>query len=186
VNPSPGVVPGALELLNFLAPDLARVFQAYDCCAQRRAAPSNKTFKEERMSYIEESLSKGEEIARVFKHHWMVKATIWLHFIFSLFTFGLWLPIAIYQWLKWRSVEQALTNKRVILKKGIFSRKTDEMRIRSIEAISISQGIIGRIFGFGSVTVTGRGIGDVKLEWMEDPMRVKREIESVDDQSPPR
>jgi hypothetical protein len=36
------------------------------------------------------------------------------------------------------------------------------------------------MLGFGTVTVTGRGQGDVKLKWMADPLRVKREIESAD------
>lgn len=54
------------------------------------------------------------------------------------------------------------------------------MRLTSIESIFITQGIIGRIFGFGTVTITGRGQGDVKLTWMTDPMNVKKEIENLE------
>jgi uncharacterized membrane protein YdbT with pleckstrin-like domain len=132
------------------------------------------------MSYVEESLSKGEKIYRIFPHHWMVKATIFIHFLFAFLTFGLWLIPAILIWLRWRNTEQGVTNKRVIYKYGIISRKTDEMRLSAIESIIIKQGIIGRILGYGTVVVIGRGAGDVVIRWMTDPLRVKREIESAD------
>lgn len=132
------------------------------------------------MTYIQESLSKGEDIYQIFPHHWFVKVVICLHFIFSIITAGIWLIPAILIWLGWKKTEQGVTNKRVIHKHGIISRKTDEMRLNAIESIIINQGIIGRMLGFGTVTVTGRGQGDVKLKWMADPLRVKREIESAD------
>ena len=72
----------------------------------------------------------------------------------------------------------------MIFKHGIISRKTDEMRLNAIESIVIKQGIIGRILGFGTVVVTGRGAGDVVIKWMADPTRVKREIESADYSEP--
>lgn len=132
------------------------------------------------MSYIEESLSNGERIHLIFKHHWIVQAMLIGHFLLALVTLGIWLPVAIYVWLKWRSTEQGVTNRRVIFKQGILSRKTDEMRLQSIEAIAITQSVTGRLFDFGSVTVTGRGAGDVTLRWMQDPMAVKREIENAE------
>lgn len=136
------------------------------------------------MAYIEESLSKGEEIYQIFKHHWMVKVTIGLHFLLALFTFGIWLIPALLVWLGWRNTEQGVTNKRVIYKHGIISRKTDEMRLAAIESIVIKQGILGRILGYGTIIVTGRGAGDVVIKWIADPMRVKREIESADYEVP--
>lgn len=132
------------------------------------------------MSYIEESLSKGEHIYQIFLHHWMVKFSIVIHFIFGVLTMGIWLIPAILIWLSWRNTEQGVTNKRVIYKHGIISRKTDEMRLSAIESIIIKQGIIGRILGYGTVIIAGRGIGDVAIKWMTDPMRVKRDIENAD------
>ena len=77
------------------------------------------------------------------------------------------------------SYEQGVTNKRVIYKKGIISRKSEEMKLNSIETVDIDQGIAGRIFGFGDVTVTGRGLSNVVFKSVDDPMAVKRKIESV-------
>ena len=103
-----------------------------------------------------------------------------MHFILGILTVGVWLIPAILIWLGWRNTEQGVTNKRVIYKHGIISRKTDEIKLSAVESIIIKQGILGRIFGFGTVIVTGRGAGDVTIKWMTDPMRVKREIESAD------
>ncbi|HEY7841202.1 MAG TPA: PH domain-containing protein, partial [Gammaproteobacteria bacterium] len=65
-----------------------------------------------------------------------------------------------------------------IFKKGIISRKTEEMKLGSIETVEIDQGVIGRLLGFGTVRVTGRGISDVTFTGVDDPMDVKRRIES--------
>lgn len=128
------------------------------------------------MSYINQSLSDGEEIVALFRVHWMAYA--WPAII-TLGTAGLLIPIAILEYLRLKYLEQGLTNKRVILKRGIVSRKTDEMKIKSIETVEIDQGIFGRILGFGTIKVTGRGISDVVFKNIDDPMSVKKTIESV-------
>nr|WP_246624709.1 PH domain-containing protein [Oceanobacter mangrovi] len=82
--------------------------------------------------------------------------------------------------MSWKFTEQGVTNKRVIRKSGIISRKTDEMKLGAIEAIEINQGIWGRILGFGTLTISGRGDGDVVMTWMANPVKAKRDIESAD------
>jgi len=99
--------------------------------------------------------------------------------ILGLVTFGLTWLIALYEFLRLKFMEQGVTNKRVILKAGIISRRTEEMKLASIETVEINQGIWGRIFGFGTVKVTGRGISDVVYKRINDPMAVKRQIESI-------
>ncbi len=132
------------------------------------------------MSYIEDSLSSGEEVYEIFEHHWTVSLTIILHFFLGVATLGIWLLPAVYIWLKWRCTENGVTNKRVIHKYGIISRKTDEMKLGAIESIVIKQGILGRIFGFGDVIISGRGVGNIVLHWIKDPMEAKRDVESAE------
>lgn len=155
------------------------------------------------MSYIEDSLSAGEKIEHLFRLHWFawVPMCIWL--ILGLVTFGLtwfvaalhdslklWLIlglvtlgltglVALYEFIRLKCIEQGVTNKRVVLKKGIISRWTEEMKLTSIETVEINQGFWGRIFGFGTVKVTGKGISDVVYKGIDDPMAVKRYIESI-------
>jgi uncharacterized membrane protein YdbT with pleckstrin-like domain len=130
-------------------------------------------------TYIESSLSNEEAVEELFKIHWFAWIPVAILVLLAPFTFGITLIIAIYKGLSLKYLEQGLTNKRVILKKGIISRQTDEMKLRSIETVEIRQGIFGRIFGFGTVRVTGRGTSDLSFNNIDDPMRVKREIESV-------
>jgi len=132
------------------------------------------------MSYIEDSLSDGEEIKELFKLHWFSKIPMIIWVILALPTFGITLLLAIWEFLRLRSIEQGITNKRVILKTGIISRNSEEMKISSIETVEIIQGISGRIFGFGSIKVTGRGISDLVYKNIDSPMEVKKTIESVE------
>ena len=136
------------------------------------------------MSYIEESLSTGEKIEALFRLHWFAWIPMFIWIVLGLLTFGLTWLVAIYEFLRLKCLEQGLTNKRVILKKGIISRKTEEMKLTSIETVEINQGVIGRIFGFGTVKISGRGISDVIFNGIDDPISVKRQIESVSNPVP--
>lgn len=131
------------------------------------------------MSYIEDSLSAGEKVEALFKLHWFAWVPMYLWLILGIVTFGLTWLVALYEFLRLKFIEQGVTNKRVVLKKGIFSRKTEEMKLASIETVEINQGVWGRIFGFGTIKVTGRGISDVVYKGIDDPMAVKRQIESI-------
>lgn len=131
------------------------------------------------MSYIEESLSEGEEIRNIFSFHWFARLPLIFWIILVPFTLGISLIFVIYEWLRLKNLEYGVTNKRVIHKTGIIGRKSDEMKIGSIETVEINQGIFGRMFNFGTVRITGRGISDVVFKNIDDPMDVKRKIESV-------
>ena len=83
------------------------------------------------MSYIEESLSDGEQVENVFMLHWFAWAPMIIWLILGIVTLGLTWLIALYEFLRLKFLEQGITNKRVILKRGIISRKTEsQSRVR--------------------------------------------------------
>ena len=131
------------------------------------------------MGYIQESLSDGEEVRALFKLHWFAKIWMIVWIVLAIPTLGITLLLALWEWLKLRNIEQGVTNKRVILKRGIISRKTEEMKVSSIETVEIIQGVMGRVLGYGNIKVTGRGLSDLLFIKIDDPMDVKRRIESV-------
>ena len=131
------------------------------------------------MSYIDESLSADEEVSALFKQHWVTRIPLALWLLLGIPSFGITLIVALYEYLRVRHIEQGVTNKRVIFKTGIISRKSEEMKLASIETVEIDQSIIGRMLGYGSVKVTGRGTSDVLFRLVDDPMAVKRAIESI-------
>lgn len=131
------------------------------------------------MAYIDESLSAGEEVSALFRLHWVTRIPLAIWLLLGIPTLGITLVLALYEYLRVRNIEQGVTNKRVIYKTGIISRKSEEMKIGSIETVEIDQGIFGRILGYGNVKVTGRGTSDVRFRAVQDPMTVKRQIESI-------
>lgn len=129
------------------------------------------------MAYIEESLSKGETIHDIYHLHFFSKIPMLIWIFLAIPTAGLTLILAAYEWLRLRSVEEGVTNKRVIRKSGVISRKSEEMRMGSIETVEINQSILGRILGNGNVKITGRGLSFSKID---ATMAVKKSIASVD------
>ena len=129
------------------------------------------------MTYIEKTLSSKESIQSSFELHWIAWIPLVGWLLLALPTFGITLLMAGYEYLRIKCIEQAVTNRRVIFKRGIISRHTEEMLLNSVETVEIRQSIWGRILGYATIMVTGRGESDLQLKWMQKPLEVKRAIE---------
>ena len=68
-----------------------------------------------------------------------------------------------------------VTNKRVIIKTGVISRRTVELVLAKCEGIQVMQGVLGRIFGYGSIVVTTGGATNCYY-YVANPFRFKMEI----------
>ena len=75
------------------------------------------------------------------------------------------------------TTEIAITNKRLVYKRGLVARYVGEMNIDRIEGVNVLQGIWGRIFNFGRIMVRGMGVGEVILPPIEDPLKFRKAIE---------
>lgn len=64
----------------------------------------------------------------------------------------------------------------VIAKQGITSKKTLSYPIKSIQSISVEQGLFGKLFNYGTVTISTAGSGYMKMEAMDNPEEIKRVI----------
>lgn len=71
--------------------------------------------------------------------------------------------------------EYVVTNKRVVLKSGILSRDALELMLNKCEGLRISQSIMGRIFGFGSILVTTGGVTN-SFKFVANPTKFRNEI----------
>lgn len=132
------------------------------------------------MGYINDSLSVGEQVSAQFALHWIAKLPMVLWIILAIPTVGLTLILAIWEWLKLKNIEMGATNKRIIRKFGVISRKSEEIKVSAVETVEISQGVIARMMGFGNIKVTGRGVSALHFKRVADPMGVKRSIESIE------
>ncbi len=77
------------------------------------------------------------------------------------------------------TTEIAITNKRLVYKRGLVARYVGEMNIDRIEGINVLQGFWGRIFNFGRLMVRGMGVGEVILPPIADPIKFRRAIEKA-------
>ena len=77
------------------------------------------------------------------------------------------------------TTEIAITNKRLIYKRGLIARYVGEMNIDRIEGVNVLQGVWGRILNFGRVMVRGMGVGEVVLPSIEDPVKFRKSIEKA-------
>lgn len=137
------------------------------------------------MGYIESTSMDGEVISYKTKLSWAVLLSpIILSFIFLvvfadeapvlLVLPGIWLVIAIINYFK---SEFGITNKRLVLKTGVIKRKSQETQINKIEGISVEQGIIGRLLGYGTIVVTGTGGGISRFANVSDPFTFRKRIQ---------
>ncbi len=77
------------------------------------------------------------------------------------------------------TTEIAITNSRLIYKRGLIARQVGEMSVDRIEGVNILQSIFGRIFNYGRIAIRGMGIGEVILPPIENPIAFRQAIEKA-------
>ena len=82
------------------------------------------------------------------------------------------------------STELAVTNRRVIAKFGLIARSTVEMNLAKIESVRVEQTVMGRLFGFGSIIVTGTGSTMDPIRFIADPIAFRQAIQAATDALP--
>lgn len=153
------------------------------------------------MNFIEKTQGEGESIFKIFKLNKysfipsilimttgvLIVGAAWVLLItqgegVSIITSSIGAIIFLVGFVKYlqlKSIDMGVTSHRVVFKEGIFSIHNEEIQLNAIETIEVAQGIIGRIFGFGTVKVTGRGDSVVMFEGIDDPVVVKKIIGSA-------
>lgn len=53
-----------------------------------------------------------------------------------------------------------VTNKRILMREGFFTRHTNETLLASISQVTIDQNLIAQLLGYGTVTVNAFGASD--------------------------
>ncbi|WP_135211798.1 PH domain-containing protein [Vitreimonas flagellata] len=130
------------------------------------------------MRYIDESLAPGETILQ--RGAW--PGVFWFGAWAALLLLGIVL-VGVFIFIRaaiiMKTTDFAVTNRRVILKRGWLNRRTQELAVESVEGVSLDQTIIQRLFGYGRVVVTGTGDAVIGFPPMADPVAFRRAIESA-------
>ena len=80
------------------------------------------------------------------------------------------------------TTELALTNKRIIAKSGLIRRNTIELKTNRVESLGVNQGILGRIFNFGSIVVKGVGGSHAPIPYIARPMEFRQQVNNYLDE----
>ncbi len=149
------------------------------------------------MAYVENNLSRGETVRYRARVHWVVFApsagagAVALSLllgrsslsVFFIVLAGVLIGAAL---IRKETTELALTNKRVIAKMGFLRRSTIEQRLEMVDNIHVEQGILARMFGAGTVSLTGSGASRTPIRGIADPLRFRREVnDAIDDLKSP-
>ena len=81
----------------------------------------------------------------------------WLYTAYALALFAVVLLVK--EWYQWWITEIAVTNRRVIYKRGLIRLQSNEMNMDKVESVQVNQSVLGRMFDFGTVKILGTGEG---------------------------
>ena len=79
-------------------------------------------------------------------------------------------------WFRRWTTEIAVTDRRVVLKRGFIRRHTVEMNMQKVESVDVDQTQLGRIFNYGTVTIKGTGSTLESLKMIDHPLKLRSAI----------
>ncbi len=93
----------------------------------------------------------------------------------------IWLLV---RYVRWIRTVYAVSNHRILIKRGIASRDVDDIPMNQVRGVDVHQTIGQRLLGYGTVRVTSefgtdRSIGNEDWLGIPKPFQVQRTIETV-------
>jgi uncharacterized membrane protein YdbT with pleckstrin-like domain len=83
------------------------------------------------------------------------------------------------EWILYKTSEFAVTDRRVIIKVGWVKRRTLETMLGKVEALEVEQSVLGRMFNFGTITVTGTGGTLETFDRISAPFEFRKQVQSA-------
>ncbi|HYL48393.1 MAG TPA: PH domain-containing protein [Stellaceae bacterium] len=152
------------------------------------------------MSYLQRILQPGETLRYVGRLHWIVylpglalfavvvvlsitivaagqfgNAVPYLLMalvVLMLASFLTLMAAAVRRW----TTEIAVTDRRIIFKRGLVRRHTIEMNMDKVETVDVDQSLAGRIFGYGDIVVRGTGSSIEPFRKIAAPLDFRNQV----------
>jgi uncharacterized membrane protein YdbT with pleckstrin-like domain len=150
------------------------------------------------MSYVTKILRSDEHLLAVGRLHWIIYKGATLALLLSILSLHLARTyqytnqtlaglmgivcvvllvasavFAIRTWFEQWTTEIAVTNRRVVYKRGFIRRHTAEMNMDKIESVTVTQSILGRMLDYGTIHVRGTGEGIERLNRIRAPIALR-------------
>lgn len=156
------------------------------------------------MAFPDESLSEGEQVKLHLHPHWIT--TFWPA-VMAVITIGgtataaiflgvgvpfyaiaavalvlfIWLSVAPY--VVWRSSHYVLTDKQVLIRKGVFSREERGIPLSKVNDVRTNQSLFDRIIRSGTILIESAGEhGQSHLDRVPDAIRVGKTLKELVDE----
>lgn len=150
--------------------------------------------------YVRKVLQPGETIVYSTKLHWIIygwaifliiiciitavlawytadNQNLSLALVIAAIILGLLaLSTAFGKFIKRWTTELAVTDRRVIYKERLIARRTLEMNRSRIESVDVYQSILGRLLGYGTITLRGTGGSGEPMPNIDDPLTFRSYI----------
>jgi uncharacterized membrane protein YdbT with pleckstrin-like domain len=143
------------------------------------------------MGYVESNLLPNEQITYRANLHWVIYALPAIVFLVAILVAlggGGWIAgmaigivgfvLLLPPWIRASSSVFAITNKRVLIKVGLIRRHSLELLLQKVEGIGVDQGVLGRILGYGTITVSGVGGTKETFQMISNPLEFRRQVQA--------
>ena len=154
------------------------------------------------MSYVDENLIAGEQVQYKSHLHWIayIPSVLLAALLLSLSAFAFYSygsnKDVVWEYAAWaflalaavpivrthvicKNSEFAVTDKRVLLKTGVFRRHTFETLVTQVENIGVDQSVLGRLLDYGTITVTGTGATKETFARIAAPLEFRRQVQTA-------
>ncbi|HKU26910.1 MAG TPA: PH domain-containing protein [Candidatus Sulfotelmatobacter sp.] len=148
------------------------------------------------MSYLDNILRRGERVLIIAKLHWIqfLSPILWMAIGAGLFVSFVGTEEKLFIWfaalfailglarligalITHLTTELAVTDRRVILKRGFIRRDTIEQQMERIDSVTVTQSILGRILNYGTLEIRGSGSSFTPLRRIAEPLEVRKAVQ---------
>jgi membrane protein YdbS with pleckstrin-like domain len=152
------------------------------------------------MSYLQSVLQPGERLLYESRISWttfisgllvlvaaiaaylilwfLIPSATWPAIAIGLILLALSLFMLFLAWFERWTTEIAITDRRIILKRGFIRRDTAEMHMEKVESVDVNQSFFGRLLDYGDVTVRGTGAGLETLRQIDAPLDFRSHVKT--------
>ena len=150
------------------------------------------------MSYVDSNLIEGEHVVYRTRLHWklfvapvlfaiVVSVPLAWIALYGTWSALAWIPLGLaILWLvaaliKRQTSEFVVTNKRVLMKVGVFTTRSIELLLNKVEAITVHQSLTGRLLGYGDIVLTGSGGTNEPFSTIQSPLAFRNAVQAASD-----
>ncbi len=149
------------------------------------------------MSYVQTVLQPGETVRFETNRHWILYVPGLLLVVLagvaywlavrpnSWYVVGMTLAVLLFAggaimlvraWFERWTTEIAVTDRRIMYKRGFIWRKTKEIALDKVESVDVDQSIPGRLLDYGNIEIRGTGQAIEELKAIDSPIEFRNHV----------